>query len=192
MNDIEKKKIAKERSAIWRSENKDRARKASADYCVRHREEQKAYSASRRILKPKEIRICNAAYQSANPEKVKAWQAKWREKSTEKIREYQQRYQTKYPEKRRIISHNYRARKNSNGGKLSKDVAYKLLMLQHSKCAICKKNLKKTGFHLDHVVPLARGGKNIDANIQLTCPKCNTSKGSKDPIMFMQEMGYLL
>jgi len=45
---------------------------------------------------------------------------------------------------------------------------------------------------MDHIVPLAKGGKNIDSNIQLTCPKCNLEKNSKDPIEFMQSRGYLL
>lgn len=62
---------------------------------------------------------------------------------------------------------------------------------------VCKANLKKTGFHLDHIVPLrprngGTPGRYEDKNAQLTCPKCNLKKHNKSPIQFMQEMGYLL
>lgn len=32
---------------------------------------------------------------------------------------------------------------------------------------------------LDHVIPISRGGMNIDDNVQLLCPTCNLSKGAK-------------
>jgi 5-methylcytosine-specific restriction endonuclease McrA len=55
-----------------------------------------------------------------------------------------------------------------------------------------KTPLGRTGYHLDHIIPLARGGKNEDRNMQVTCPTCNRQKHSKDPIEFMQSRGYLL
>lgn len=33
--------------------------------------------------------------------------------------------------------------------------------------------------HLDHIIPLAQGGSNDPTNFQLTCAKCNLSKGGK-------------
>ncbi|MGP0054591.1 MAG: HNH endonuclease [Steroidobacteraceae bacterium] len=33
------------------------------------------------------------------------------------------------------------------------------------------------GFHVDHVVPLARGGTNWPANLALLAPVCNRKKG---------------
>jgi hypothetical protein len=47
-------------------------------------------------------------------------------------------------------------------------------------------------YHKDHIVPLARGGANWIANIQLTCPKCNFSKNRSDPIDFAKKLGKLL
>jgi 5-methylcytosine-specific restriction endonuclease McrA len=51
---------------------------------------------------------------------------------------------------------------------------------------------KKAYNRLDHIIPLARGGKNEYRNMQVTCPTCNRQKHSKDPIEFMQSRGYLL
>jgi 5-methylcytosine-specific restriction endonuclease McrA len=44
------------------------------------------------------------------------------------------------------------------------------------RCAYCDCSLDR--FHLDHVVPLARGGEDDLCNIVKTCPTCNVSKGT--------------
>ncbi len=33
--------------------------------------------------------------------------------------------------------------------------------------------------HIDHILPIARGGKTIDNNLQLLCENCNQKKGAK-------------
>lgn len=66
-----------------------------------------------------------------------------------------------------------------------------LLVVQRGRCAICRRDIRKT-FHADHVVPIKTGGSNYISNIQLLCPPCNQSKGAKDPIVFMQSLGRLI
>lgn len=44
-------------------------------------------------------------------------------------------------------------------------------------CYYCKCNLVKT--HMDHYIPLSRGGDHIIENIVPSCNICNLSKGSK-------------
>ena len=66
-----------------------------------------------------------------------------------------------------------------------------LLAAQKWKCAACRKSLKD-GYHVDHVVPLARGGGNGKSNLQMLCPKCNMTKSARDPVEFMQSLGFLL
>ena len=53
-----------------------------------------------------------------------------------------------------------------------------LLEAQGRKCAYCQGALTK--FHIEHVVPIDKGGLNILRNIVISCPRCNTSKGTKD------------
>ena len=62
---------------------------------------------------------------------------------------------------------------------------------QRWRCAICSASIK-TGYHVDHIQPLARGGKHEPRNIQLTCPSCNVRKNAKDPIDYMRSLGRLL
>lgn len=46
-------------------------------------------------------------------------------------------------------------------------------------CRICKCALNPFGFHIDHIIPVARGGVHHLSNWQILCPTCNTSKQAK-------------
>lgn len=47
-------------------------------------------------------------------------------------------------------------------------------------CPICNFELGKS-YHVDHIIPLAKGGTNWAWNLQLTCPPCNVEKGARMP-----------
>jgi 5-methylcytosine-specific restriction endonuclease McrA len=51
-----------------------------------------------------------------------------------------------------------------------------LAWISGGRCAICKQKLEK-GFHADHVLAFANGGRTITKNGQALCQKCNLSKG---------------
>jgi 5-methylcytosine-specific restriction endonuclease McrA len=46
-------------------------------------------------------------------------------------------------------------------------------------CGICGLLCHSGEYHLDHIIPLARGGKHTFFNVQPSHPKCNLRKGSK-------------
>lgn len=46
-------------------------------------------------------------------------------------------------------------------------------------CGLCGKAADPTDWHLDHVIPLKRGGEHTMENVQVSHPKCNLSKGAK-------------
>ncbi|MFC2680763.1 HNH endonuclease [Limosilactobacillus vaginalis] len=43
-------------------------------------------------------------------------------------------------------------------------------------CAYCGKYLPFDSFHIDHIIPLAKGGNNEDDNLTVLCPRCNRKK----------------
>lgn len=49
--------------------------------------------------------------------------------------------------------------------------------LQNFKCAYCGKDLEK--YHVDHKIPICRGGCNDKSNLAISCPSCNLRKGRK-------------
>lgn len=48
----------------------------------------------------------------------------------------------------------------------------------NGRCYICDEEVGFEDMHLDHVVPLARGGHNRPDNLRVACQMCNTAKGS--------------
>jgi len=202
---------AKARAAAWRKANAERIKAVYAAWLEANREERRAYRKAYYERNSEAVKkaavawykentarhktVCDA-YRIANRERINMWVSAWREKNSgarlKYEREYRERRMAENPEaikemwKRHV--HNRRARNRAAGGKLTKGITAALLFFQCDKCAACKKDLRETGYHLDHIIPISRGGKNDDANVQLLCPKCNMRKSAKPPEVFMREM----
>jgi 5-methylcytosine-specific restriction endonuclease McrA len=71
-----------------------------------------------------------------------------------------------------------RARKRAAPGNFTGADARKLFVAQEGFCAACYASIID-GYHVDHIMPLSRGGSNWPDNLQLLCPPCNHSKGAK-------------
>jgi hypothetical protein len=128
---------------------------------------------------------------AANKDRARATRAAWTARNPGRKTAITSAWFAANPGLRRIYKLNRRARVLYSGGELSKGLGAKLFALQKGKCACCAKPLGKP-YHMDHIIPLVRGGLNIDSNIQLLRPECNMSKGKKEPIEFMQSKGLLL
>lgn len=88
-------------------------------------------------------------------------------------------------------SRNRRARKRAAEGKHTAAEIRELFKRQKGRCAYCLKTLAGRTFHIDHHVPLSRGGSNDINNLRLLHPKCNLVKGAKDPIEYALSQGML-
>lgn len=130
-------------------------------------------------------------YYLENRDRILAQAAQWQKDNPQRAQSKNKRWKDKNPEALVAISARRRAKCVSAGGTFSKADVLAIKAAQRGGCAACKSHLSK-GFHVDHVVALANGGTNDKSNLQLLCPPCNLSKGSKDPIDFMRSRGFLL
>lgn len=125
-----------------------------------------------------------AAYAKARPEQYRKYGAKFRALFPERKKLHATKWQTNNPVKRLISENRRRARKRGAGGVFTEEDVSRLLIAQSGRCEWCGQCLDEK-FHVDHIIPLSRGGRNDATNICLACPTCNIRKGAKLPSEFV-------
>jgi 5-methylcytosine-specific restriction endonuclease McrA len=132
------------------------------------------------------VRAKNIAWAMRNRESRNAKCRQWNAKNADAKRATNARYRAANKniinERRkikRVLNPNLEriktAKRRSSKGTLPKNIVDKLLSLQNWLCRCCNTSLKD-GYHLDHIIPISRGGSNSEDNMQLLTPKCNMQK----------------
>lgn len=119
----------------------------------------------------------------SDSEHNKKLRSQWRKENREKIRYLTKKWRSdnrdEYLRANVAKEHRRRARKIAASGTHSAAEIKDLIDKQKGKCWYCAVKLKK--YHVDHRIPLARGGSNGIENIVIACPPCNLRKGAKMP-----------
>lgn len=186
-------------NVVWKKANPEKLKAQRAAYRAANKDKARAYKKAYRSANKEKINTYRVKRNAVNRDKVNAYAAKWRAVNKDKVNASNARWNAanygkvkkKYPESRRIAQSSRRARKLNAGGKHTAADIRELFTLQKGKCPICKASIKE-GYHIDHIMPLSKGGNNDRLNIQLLCAPCNLQKNAKHPIDFMQSKGFLL
>lgn len=65
-------------------------------------------------------------------------------------------------------------------GEISDSLRYDILKRDYFKCTICGASSNEGArLHVDHIVPIAKGGKSIPSNLRTLCERCNIGKSDK-------------
>jgi 5-methylcytosine-specific restriction endonuclease McrA len=117
---------------------------------------------SNRVRFNEKARVRNRRYARQYPEKVSAWNKKWRDANPDKQREY--RLERHARVRGQFVERVYRS---------------VLFERDNGRCGLCGKKVDPANWHMDHIVPLLHGGEHSYANVQVTHPFCNESKGAR-------------
>jgi 5-methylcytosine-specific restriction endonuclease McrA len=133
----------------------------------------------------------NAAYRVGREAEATARTRAWYAANPERSAEYHRAYRVE--NRARILAniHNRRAIKRAAPGRHTAADVRAIGRRQKWRCAWCGVGCK-SAYHVDHVIPLARGGSNWPANLCIACPPCNLRKKAAHPDTFARTMGALL
>ena len=175
----------------WAQENKERLRDLKRISREKNPEREKDTQRRYRERHPESAANRSKEWREKYPERYKEISRISREKRREAAKEYAKKFRKEHPDICRNYAHIKRARKrNAKGTHNAQDIA-RIYENQKGRCAYCKVKVGKN-YHVDHVIPLAKGGSNGKENLQICCPSCNMKKKAKDPVDFAQECGFLI
>ena len=189
------KKCVSEACRIHREKNRERINAQKREHYQANRERIRAEQTAKRRANPEYYRERGRKWRAANREHVLegkrndyqkhkekrlATAKLWAERNTEKVKKVAREWKRNNPDKVRAYKHRRRAQKRATSGSFTKTDLQNLFKQQKGDCWWCGCKLE-SNYHVDHRVPLAKGGTNELGNIVLSCPECNLSKNAKLP-----------
>lgn len=186
---------AREGDRAWRAKNIERINKQARERYIINREKMKAKT-RRAYWGNREYYIQYARdYYERTKEKfapsTRARAENYRMNFPEKAKAAIDRWWAKNPSLKKVYHRNRKARLRGNGGSHTAQDVAEIFKAQNGKCAHCRCLLRE-GHHVDHIVPLIKGGRNDKRNLQILCAPCNLKKAASDPIDFARSVGMLL
>lgn len=193
----------------WQEKNREHRRKYCRDWGRSHpdvvRERNRIQS-----LKNKEQRaIKSKEYREKNREKISLKMREYHKKNYPIKRELILRKTTEYakshPEVRHKCYLNYKRKNPHYHSVKSAQRRVKILSLPTDefvdgiivsvkakktfKCYYCQRRFSRSEMHIDHIIPIARGGSHTSDNICSSCKTCNLTKNQKtlDRLTFIEQ-----
>lgn len=158
------------------AEHREQIARYQKQYRDKHRERLAANQAANR-----EHRAVNEkAWHAANPD----YKVEYRAANRSKILAQEKENRAAHPEVSRRKNATRRALKASATiGDLEAIDAWEAKWRSNKTvvCHWCRKRVKVSGVHVDHVVPLSNGGQHAVDNLCVSCRRCNLSKQAKLP-----------
>jgi len=181
----------KEYLAKYRQENKDKIKITSEKYESENKQKRKQYKIDNKEKITEYRKIYNRLHYSKNREFLIQKSKEYRINNPDKIKKMQEKRKKSllYKAMKKNTDAKRRA-KYKNGDITSKQM--RDFISNVKKCYWCNCNINSKNMHVDHYIPLSKGGKHTLSNIVASCAKCNISKNAKDPYIFALEKGRLL
>ena len=120
-------------------------------------------------------RAAAKAWTEKNKDKKKATDRAWYEQNRDRVAANSRAWGKRNPDKRKAIAVANRAARENAPGVCTAAQLRSRVAFYGNRCAYCGGPYE----HLDHVIPVSRGGSNWPANLRPACAKCNGMKHSK-------------
>jgi hypothetical protein len=173
----EKKKSESERHAKYYSQN------ANA-----HREYVRDRYAKNKITIREQSRVSRLKNIDRYREKGREASRLWREKNPTKYKENLQNWIKKYPDRYKLITTKGNSRRRAAEKNNTPDLTHNQKLIIETIYLQRIRLEKKLGiqFHVDHVIPISKGGLHIPSNLQVLPAKLNLKKNSKNSLRWVE------
>ncbi len=169
------RKTNNERSNNYYKENSEKLKKQAKEYRIKNIEDIKR-SQHKRYLKNREDLLSKAkAYALLNRDKIKEYKKKYIKTVKGKTVSVNARHKRK-SQKIKTADGTIPLRTDN----IQSDALCNLLIMQDYKCNVCQCDISHFR-HLDHHMPLSKGGTHTISNVVWLCPQCNLTKSNKAP-----------
>jgi 5-methylcytosine-specific restriction endonuclease McrA len=145
----------------------------NARYAAKDPDVKQSYSRQHYIERKEEVRQWGIQYREVNADRIRL---RYQEQKTRHAMN-SKRYRTFNYNRILVRNRNRHALKKAAVGTHTEQDIQKQYERQKGRCYYC--HAKITKYHVDHVVPLTRGGSNDPSNLVIACPTCNISKHNK-------------
>lgn len=172
---------------------------------VKYKEKRAEYTKEYRKKNKEQLKETKKKYYEDNKEKINLKNRIYHHNNKDRLNKISNKY---YNENKEIIRQKSKEYYNSEKGKLvfkKARVKRKALVrkakvgdidlnkiISNKKCYWCNTKILDNNYHIDHYIPISKGGEHSNDNLVLSCPKCNLTKGAKDPFIFANSIGRLL
>jgi hypothetical protein len=114
-------------------------------------------------------------YRKDHPDYWRKVMRRWRAKHLDRSRANSRRWQAAHRESARVTKSRRRARKRLAPNTLTSSEWTRILAAHKGRCHYCGAPAE----HMEHILPLARGGGTTFENVVPACAPCNLSKNSR-------------
>ena len=132
-----------------------------------------------------ECKVCNKATYSCRrgPAEWRESARRWRAAHRDEWDAYMRGWMERNRDKCSAYARNHHALSRNAPGTHTADDVRAQYARQHGTCYWCGVKVGRH-YHVDHVIPLSKGGSNGPENIVVACPPCNLSKYNRSPEEF--------
>lgn len=172
----------------YREQNKESLAKSKSEYHKKNKERDNARWYKWYEANAEKFKNYIKEYTAKNKEHKKEYDKKYRKENFDKIYARQKIWISENIDHARMYKRAATNKRrslflNAEGFYTTKDIE-EIYNSQDGKCYYCKKDVGHK-FHIDHYVPLSKGGTNNPDNLVISCPSCNLRKSNKMPEDFI-------
>ena len=176
------KSCANSKTYKWRHADQERTRISDHNSYQKHKDKRKAQGRKWATSNPERVHAIHQRWLDSNTERRRAISRDWAKNHPEQRRNWRSLNPDKYRASNKMHKAKRRSQMQQAKGHFTRADLERLYSEQEGRCAYCGITILwgvPRDIHVDHVIPLSRGGSNWPDNLALTCQDCNLSKADK-------------